>query len=112
MSPEAQTETASPAQNPQTTTFTQPPAGSTPAETARPKRRINPVLVAIILIVLVAIGLGYYLYSRGFEETDDPQVDAHLNPIAARIDGTIKAVYVDDNQQVQAGKLLVELDPR
>jgi membrane fusion protein (multidrug efflux system) len=64
------------------------------------------------LMVLLAVGIGYYLYSRGFEETDDAQVDGHLNPIAARIDGTIKAVYVDDNQMVQAGKLLVELDPR
>ena len=112
MSPDAQTEPASAAQNPQSATFTQPPAGSTPAEPARPKRRINPVLIAVVLIVLLVIGLAYYLYSRGFEETDDAQVDGHLNPIAARIDGTIKAVYVDDNQQVQAGKLLVELDPR
>jgi membrane fusion protein, multidrug efflux system len=112
MSPEAQTETTSAAQNPQSTTFTQPPAGSVQAEPARPKRRINPLLIAIVLIVLVVVGLGYYLYSRGFEETDDAQVDGHLNPIAARIDGTIKAVYIDDNQQVQAGKLLVELDPR
>ena len=46
-----------------------------------------------------------------YESTDDAQVDGHLNPIAARIDGTIKAVHVDDNQTVQAGTLLVELDP-
>jgi len=58
MSPDAQTEPASAAQNPQTATFTQPPVGSTPVEPARPKRRINPVLIAAILIVLLVIGLA------------------------------------------------------
>src|SRR6202044_598178 len=38
-------------------------------------------------------------------------VDGHLNPIASRIDGTITAVRVDDNQSVQTGQLLAELDP-
>lgn len=78
---------------------------------ARPKKRVNPVIVGLILILLLAIGLGWYLYARQFEDTDDAQIDGHLNPIAARIDGTIKAVYTDDNQQVEAGKLLIELDP-
>jgi len=79
---------------------------------ATPRRRINPLIIGIVVIVLLAIGVGWYLYASGFEDTDDAQVDGHLNPIAARVDGTIKAVYVDDNQIVQAGKLLVELDPR
>jgi membrane fusion protein (multidrug efflux system) len=56
--------------------------------------------------------LGWYLYSRGFEDTDDAQVDGHLNPITSRIDGTIKSVFVDDNQSVHRGEILVELDPR
>ena len=81
------------------------------AEPTAPRRRVNPVILGIILVVLLAIGVGWYLYARQFEDTDDAQVDGHLNPIAARIDGTIKAVYVDDNQIVEAGKLLVELDP-
>ncbi len=82
------------------------------ADFSPPRRRINPFVFVIAAIVLVAIGVSWYLYARGFEDTDDAQVDGHLNPIAARIDGTIKAVYVDDNQSVQAGKLLIELDPR
>ena len=47
-----------------------------------------------------------------YESTDDAQVDGHLNGITARIDGEVKAVYVEENQSVQAGQLLVELDPR
>jgi membrane fusion protein (multidrug efflux system) len=73
---------------------------------------VNPVIVAVILLSLVGAGLGWYLYSRGFEDTDDAQVDGHLNPISSRIDGTIKSAFVDDNQSVQRGEILVELDPR
>ena len=81
-------------------------------KSAPPRRKVNPVIVAVTLLVLVGAGLGWYLYSRGFEDTDDAQVDGHLNPISSRIDGTIKGVFVDDNQSVQQGKILVELDPR
>ncbi len=68
----------------------------------------------IFFIVLLVIGLGgflYWLHARQFESTDDAEVDAHLNPISARIDGTITHVYVDDNQMVKAGDPLVDLDP-
>jgi membrane fusion protein (multidrug efflux system) len=82
-------------------------------EKSAPSRlKVNPVIVAVILLALVGAGLGWYLYSRGFEDTDDAQVDGHLNPISSRIDGTIKSVFVDDNQSVQRGEILVELDPR
>ncbi len=63
--------------------------------------------------VIILIGVvSFWLYSRGYESTDDAQVDGHLNGITARIDGDVKAVYVEENQSVQAGQLLVELDPR
>ncbi len=39
-------------------------------------------------------------------------MDGHLDGLTSRIDGEIKAVYVEENQSVQAGQLLVELDPR
>jgi membrane fusion protein (multidrug efflux system) len=84
---------------------------STLIEATPSRGRLNVFLIGIVALVLVAIGIGWYLYSRGYEDTDDAQVDGHLNPIASRVDGTIKAVNVDDNQSVQAGKLLVELDP-
>ncbi len=86
---------------------------SEPAQTEMtpPRSRARLVIAGIVALVLVGIGVGWYLYSLGYESTDDAQVDGHLNPIAARIDGTIKAVHVDDNQSVQAGALLIELDP-
>jgi membrane fusion protein (multidrug efflux system) len=85
--------------------------GTDPAEPIKPRRRVNPYLIGIVALVLLAAGTGWYLHARGFEDTDDAQVDGHLNPVSARIDGTIKAVHVEDNQRVEGGTLLVELDP-
>ena len=65
----------------------------------------------MIVVLAIAAAVGWYLYTRGTEDTDDAQIDGHLVPIASRIDGTIQAVRVEDNQQVKAGELLVELDP-
>src|SRR5580704_8079146 len=84
---------------------------SQPVETAAPRRRINPYIVGAVAIALLVAAAGWYFYSQGYEDTDDAQVDGHLNPIASRIDGTIQAVHVDDNQAVQTGALLAELDP-
>ena len=81
-------------------------------KSAASRLKVNPVIVAVILLVFVGAGLGWYLYSRGFEDTDDAQVDGHLNPISSRIDGTINGVFIDDNKSVQRGEILVELDPR
>ena len=94
----------------ETETQTPPQPAAEPAAPSPRSRRINPFVVGVILIVLLAAGVGWYLYSQGYEDTDDAQVDGHLNPIASRIDGTIKAVHVDDNQAVEAGAPLVELD--
>ena len=66
----------------------------------------------IILALLATGGILYWLHARQFEETDDAEVDAHLNPVTSRIDGTITRVYADNNQNVKAGDPLVDLDPR
>jgi len=102
----AEVETETPWQAATANQYQSTPAGETP-----PRRRVNLFLVGAVVLSLVAVGVVWYVYSLGYESTDDAQVDGHLNPIAARIDGTIKAVHVDDNQTVQAGMLLVELDP-
>src|SRR3954452_9258280 len=66
----------------------------------------------VVLLVLGVGGLLYWLHSRQFESTDDAQIDAHLNPVTSRVEGTILRVHVEDNQEVKAGAALVDLDPR
>jgi membrane fusion protein (multidrug efflux system) len=66
----------------------------------------------IFLLIAAGVGLYFYLQSRQFESTDDAEVEAHLNSISSRVDGSITHVYVDNNQIVKAGDPLVDLDPR
>ena len=66
---------------------------------------------AVLVVAVIGIGVWYWL-TAGSVSTDDAQVDAHVTQIAARIGGTVNKVAVDDNQRVDAGAALVELDPR
>jgi membrane fusion protein (multidrug efflux system) len=76
--------------------------------TQQPRFRIGAGLV-LLIVAGVAI---WYLVTAGRESTDDAQVDAHVTQIAARVGGTVLRVPVADNQQVNAGDVLVEIDPR
>jgi multidrug efflux pump subunit AcrA (membrane-fusion protein) len=58
------------------------------------------------------LGSRGWLYSRTYESTDDAQINGHLNAIASRVAGTVKAVYVENDQPVKAGQPLVDLDPK
>jgi len=70
-----------------------------------------PLIIGIVIVL--AIGVGAWLWlTAGQESTDDAQVEAHVTPVAARVGGTVLAVQAPDNQQVEAGALLVQIDPR
>src|SRR4051812_26886847 len=96
-----------------------PPKQDVPAPPAKEKSRswirehpIKALLGLMILIFVVAGALLVWSYSQQFEDTDDAQIDGHVNAISSRVGGTITTVYVQENQEVKAGQLLVELDPR
>ncbi|HEX5107463.1 MAG TPA: HlyD family secretion protein [Vicinamibacterales bacterium] len=69
-------------------------------------------IVAVIVVLSVVAGGVWFFATRGRESTDDAQVDAHVTPIAARVGGTVRRVPVVDNQEVEAGTVLVEIDRR
>lgn len=69
------------------------------------------IVLAILILVLVVVGIFVYHYVTGYESTDDAQVDGHINSISARVSGHVVKLNVDDNQYVQAGTVLVEIDP-
>jgi len=61
---------------------------------------------------LVILGAIFFYWRSTFtEDTDDAQVDGNLYQVSSRVTGHVVKVYVDDNQTVQAGQLLVEIDP-
>jgi len=69
------------------------------------------IALATAIIVLLVAGIFIYRYLASYESTDDAQVDGHVNSISARVSGHVAKLSVQDNQFVQAGTVLVEIDP-
>src|SRR5262249_42595376 len=78
---------------------------------SRSKLRRPVVLVPLALLVIAGAILAWR-YFASHASTDDAQVDVHLYPVSARISGYVLKVNIDDNQYVQEGTCLVEIDPR
>ena len=86
-------------------------ASATPRRYTRSNRRRNILILFAALLVIVG-GVFFWRYLNTYESTDDAQVDVHLYPVSARISGYVVEVNVDDNQHVQKGTVLVEIDPK
>jgi membrane fusion protein (multidrug efflux system) len=69
------------------------------------------IAIVIAIIVLLVIGFFAYRYFTSYESTDDAQIDGHINSVSARVSGHVIKLNVQDNQYVQAGTVLVEIDP-
>ena len=73
------------------------------------KRKI--IIPAILAVIAIITGLFYYVHSATYVSTDDAYIEGHDIPISSKVSGNIIKVHFDDNQKVQKGQLLVELDP-
>jgi membrane fusion protein (multidrug efflux system) len=69
-------------------------------------------LFLLLLLVLAGGGLWYWHYSRLYVSTDDAYVSGHQGVVSARVPGRVAHVLVTDNQRVEAGQVLVDLDAR
>jgi membrane fusion protein (multidrug efflux system) len=104
-------------ESPESSSFAAPNSAmekpSTTPPVVYPRRRSHKrwIIGAAGAVVLVG-GILLWHYFSGFETTDDAQVDVHLYPVSARISGYVQAVHVGDNQYVQEGATLVEIDPK
>ena len=68
-------------------------------------------IVPVVVVAAIVGALAWWHYA-GRESTDDAQIDGHIVPVSPRVGGTVQAVRVTDNQFVDAGTVLVLLDPR
>jgi membrane fusion protein (multidrug efflux system) len=77
----------------------------------RERPRTRGFLIGAILVLMVGAFFAWRYFSS-YESTDDAQIDGHMMPVSARIAGYVAKVNVRDNQYVEAGTVLVEIDPR
>jgi membrane fusion protein, multidrug efflux system len=72
--------------------------------------RARMFLISVVIVGAVSVAGAWWYYSSR-ESTDDAQIDGDITPIAARVGGTVLSVDVRDNQLVEAGAVLVKIDP-
>ena len=74
-------------------------------------RRFITVLFAVLVGVGAVIGGGYYINSLPYEKTDDAFIEGDVIAISPQVSGQVLKVLVETNQKVDAGDLLVIIDP-
>ena len=77
----------------------------------RIKSRRRFIVIGVVAVLVVG-ALLFWWHSTYYEDTDDAQVNGHLIQISARITGHVVKVNVNENQFVEKGTVLVELDPK
>lgn len=69
------------------------------------------LVLAVVIVVLLAAAIALWRYFGSYESTDDAQIDGHVNSVSARVSGHVIKLNVEDNQYVEKGTVLVEIDP-
>ena len=74
------------------------------------RRTLTFVIVGVVGAIILIWGFQKWSYSRVHESTDNAQVDGHIVPVLAKVGGYVQQVSVNENQPVQAGQQLVQID--
>jgi membrane fusion protein (multidrug efflux system) len=99
------------------------PRESQPRETreespaAKPRRgRGKRIIIWSILAIVLAAGAVYgwrtIHFYQGHAETDDAQIETHVEPVIPKVGGHVTDVLVEDNQRVEKGQVLLRIDER
>ena len=76
-------------------------------------KRKRALLILLAIVLLAGIGwLAYYLLvARWHQDTDDAYVQGNIVSITPQTIGTVVEIHAEDGMRVQAGQVLVQLDP-
>jgi membrane fusion protein (multidrug efflux system) len=80
-----------------------------PPAPAKKKRTLALVIVLALAVVAILYALRYMAYASSHVSTDDAYVTSDLVQVVPQVTGTVAKVYVQENDHVKAGQLLVEL---
>jgi membrane fusion protein (multidrug efflux system) len=90
------------------------PGGAVAPRHGRPVARRVALygLLAVLAVAGVTFGVKTVVFYSHHVETDDAQIEGHINPVLPRVAGYVSEVRMRDNQHVAAGEVLVRIDPR
>lgn len=98
---------------PSTSTPAAPNGAATPArEASRPRRkRVSIIVFLAVLVAVGAVAAWFYIRGLNIEHTDDAFIAGNVYTVSPKISGRLKTVLVNDNQVVEAGQVVAEIDP-
>jgi len=85
-------------------------SGMAAKDAAKRRRALLIVAAAFILAGLAWFALWFFVFSTRVK-TDNAYVGGNQVAISAQVPGTVVAILADDTQRVEAGQVLVRLDP-
>jgi membrane fusion protein (multidrug efflux system) len=99
-------------ESPSSSSVASPPASTRTSAHVTPRRGIvKPLLIGLVSVAALAWVVHFGLHAYHYVETENAYITGHLHQVSAQIDGQVKEVLVEDNQNVKAGDVLVRLDP-
>lgn len=83
------------------------------APVGRRRRKLGRYIVLAMALVIASLALGtyYWFFVAPYESTDDAFIDGDVTPIAPQVAGRVLRLMVTDNQPVNRGDVLLEIDP-
>src|SRR5689334_8281826 len=72
--------------------------------------RWRPVLLWSVPVILIAVGIWFWLTSGRFVETDNATVEAHVVSVAPEVTARVDQVFVRENQMVKPGDRLFTIE--
>ena len=85
-----------------------------PEPSAAKARRTSPLRLVIALALMAVgayFGWRWVEHRREYETTDNAEIAGDLIPVTSEIAGHVLKTYADENDEVTAGQVLVDLDP-
>jgi membrane fusion protein (multidrug efflux system) len=81
-----------------------------------PRKRavgFRSIALGTVVLILAVVGIFYYVvYVAPYESTDDAFIDGYVTTVSSRVPGQVLRLLIQDNQKVQAGEVILLLDPR
>ena len=89
-----------------------PETRAEPAPRRRRRKFIPWLIAALVVGAGIVYGVRTIAFYRHHAETDDAQIEGHIDPVLPRVSGYVTEIDVDDNQRVARGDVLLRIDTR
>jgi membrane fusion protein, multidrug efflux system len=76
------------------------------------RKTVAGLIAAVVVLVGGFYGVRHLTFTLNHEQTDDAQIENDISPVLPRISGYVTNILIKDNQIVEAGQTLVEIDNR